>query len=180
MNKSTHHPFIIFFHWLTFGLILLALFFIEFKNLLPKDNLWYANFLKCHVVIGQIILMVVVLRVITKLMVVSPIEQEKTLSRKFKKIIHALIYVFMLGLPITGILLVGFSGASIPLMGTILKGLVAENQVLHTSFQYIHTYLGKTIYFIVGAHIMMAIGKKYLLKDRTLLHILLSKATRSH
>jgi cytochrome b561 len=86
----------------------------------------------------------------------------------------------MLGLPITGILLAGFSGASIPFVGTLLNGLLTENQVLHSSFQYIHTYLGKTIYFIVGAHIMMAIGKKYLLKDRTLLHILLSKATRSH
>jgi cytochrome b561 len=180
MNKSTHHPFIIFFHWLTFGLILISLFLIEFKNVWSEDNLWYATFLKNHMIVGQIILMVVVLRVITKLMVVSPVEQEKTLSRKFKKIVHALIYVFMLGLPITGILLAGFSGASIPFVGTLLNGLLTENQVLHSSFQYIHTYLGKTIYFIVGAHIMMAIGKKYLLKDRTLLHILLSKATRSH
>jgi cytochrome b561 len=131
-------------------------------------------------IIGQIILMVVILRVTTKLIVVSPIEQEKTLSRKFKKIIHTLIYMFMLGLPITGIMLVGFSGTSIPVMGTLLNGLVAESQELQTSFKYIHSYLGKTIYIIVGAHIMMAIGKKYLLKDRTLLHILLSKATRSH
>jgi cytochrome b561 len=131
-------------------------------------------------IIGQIILLVVVLRVITKLSVINPIEQEKTLSRKIKKIIHALIYVFMLSLPITGLLLVGLSGASVPMIGTFLNTLITENQVLHTSFKCIHTYLGKAIYFIVGAHIIMAVGKKYLLKNRTLMHILLSKATRSH
>jgi cytochrome b561 len=180
MNKLTHHPFIIFFHWLTFGLILLALFFIELKNLLPKNNLWYANFLNYHTMIGQIILLVVVLRMITKLMVTSPVDQEKTLSRKIKKMIHALIYVFMLGLPITGILLVGFSGASIPFIGNLLNRLLAENQALHTSFQYIHTCWGKAIYFLVGAHIMMAIGKRCLLKDRTLFHFLLHRGTRSH
>jgi len=180
MNKSTHHPFIIFFHWVTFGLIVLALFFIEFKNLLLKENLWHTIFINYHMIIGQIILLVVVLRVITKLSVINPIEQEKTLSRKIKKIIHALIYVFMLSLPITGLLLVGLSGASVPMIGTFLNTLITENQVLHTSFKCIHTYLGKAIYFIVGAHIIMAVGKKYLLKNRTLMHILLSKATRSH
>lgn len=180
MNKSTHHPFIIFFHWLTFGLIIISLFLIEFKNLLSKENLWHTIFIDYHMIIGQIILLVVVLRVITKLRVINPIEQEKTMSRKIKKIIHALIYVFMLGLPITGLLLVVLSGASIPMIGTFLNTFITENRVLHTCFQYIHIYLGRAIYCMVGAHIVMAVGKKYLLKDRTLMHILLSKATRSH
>jgi len=180
MNKSTHHPFIIFFHWLTFGLIIISLFLIEFKNLLSKENLWHSILINYHMIIGQIILFVIILRVITKLRVINPIEQEKTLSRKIKKIIHALIYVFMLSLPITGLLLVGLSGASIPMIGTFLNTIMTENQVLHTSIQYIHTYLGRAIYCIIGAHIIMAVGKKYLLKNRALMHILLSKATRSH
>ena len=80
MNKSTHHPLIIFLHWFTFILILGALLLIEIKNYVPRDNPWRADLKTYHMLIGQTILFVVLVRVISRFFVINPIEQQKTLS----------------------------------------------------------------------------------------------------
>jgi cytochrome b561 len=180
MNKTTHHPLIIFFHWLCFGLIIAALLLIEIKNFVPRDNPWRADLKNYHMLLGQIILFVVMLRVVTKLVVINPIEQEKTLARFFKKIIHACLYVFMLGMPITGILLMQSAGKPIPYLGDFYPGMIQESVVLKETFKNIHEYWGNTIYLFIGAHAIMAIWRKYIMKEGAMQKLLVSKASRAH
>ena len=180
MNKTTHHPLIIFFHWLCFGLIIAALLLIEMKNFVPRDNPWHADLKTYHMLLGQIILLVVMLRMMTKLMVINPIEQEKTLARFFKKIIHACLYIFMLGMPITGILLMQSAGKPIPYLGDFYPNMIQESSDLKKTFKYIHEYWGNTIYVFIGAHAIMAIWRKYIMKDGAMQKILLAKASRAH
>jgi len=180
MNKTTHHPLIIFFHWLCFGLIIAALLLIEIKNFVPRDNPWRADLKTYHMLLGQIILLVVILRVMTKLVVINPIEQEKTLARLFKKIIHACLYIFMLGMPITGILLMQSAGKPIPYFGDFYPNMIQESADLKKTFINIHEYLGNMIYVFIGAHAIMAIWRKYIMKEGAMQKILLSKASRSH
>jgi cytochrome b561 len=180
MNKSTHHPLIIFFHWFSFALILGALLLIEIKNYVPRDNPWRADLKTYHMLFGQMILLVVLLRVITRLFVINPIEQEKTLSRLFKKVIHACLYIFMLGMPMTGILLMQSAGKPIPYFGDLYPMLIQENVDLKKTYKYIHECWGNAIYFFIGAHAIMAIWREYIIKDGTLQKMLLAKATRSH
>ena len=180
MNKTTHHPLIIFFHWLCFGLIIAALLLIEVKNFVPRDNPWRADLKTYHMLLGQIILLVVMLRVMTKLVVINPIEQEKTLARFFKKIIHACLYVFMLGMPITGILLMQSAGKPIPYFGDLYPGMIQESADLKKTFKNIHEYWGNTIYLFIGAHAIMAIWRKYIMKEGAMQKLLVSKASRAH
>jgi cytochrome b561 len=180
MNKTTHHPLIIFFHWLCFGLIVAALLLIEIKNFIPRDNHWHADLKTYHMLLGQSILLVVILRMVTKLMVINPIEQEKTLARFFKKIIHACLYIFMLGMPITGILLMQSAGKPIPYLGDFYPSMIQESSGLKKTFKNIHEYWGNTIYLFIGAHAIMAIWRKYIMKDGIMQKILLSKASRAH
>jgi len=180
MNKSTHHPLIIFLHWFSFILILGALLLIEIKNYVPRDNPWRADLKTYHMLIGQMILFVVLVRVATKFFVINPIEQEKTLSRLFKKVIHACLYIFMLGMPVTGILLMQSAGKPIPYFGEIYPILLEENVNLKKSFKYIHEYWGNAIYFFIGAHAIMAIWRQYVMKDGTMQKMLVAKATRAH
>jgi len=180
MNKSTHHPLIIFLHWFSFALILGALLLIEIKNYVPRDNPWRADLKTYHMLIGQMILFVVLVRVITKFFVINPIEQEKTLSRLFKKVIHACLYIFMLGMPVTGILLMQSAGKPIPYLGDIYPILLQENVNHKKTFKYIHEYWGNAIYFFIGAHAIMAIWREYVTKDGTLQKMLVSKVTRAH
>jgi cytochrome b561 len=180
MNKSTHHPLIIFLHWFTFILILGALLLIEIKNYVPRDNPWRADLKTYHMLIGQTILFVVLVRVISRFFVINPIEQQKTLSRLFKKVIHACLYIFMLGMPVTGILLMQAAGKPIPYFGDIYPILLQENVDLKKTFKYIHEYWGNAIYFFIGAHAIMAIWRQYVTEDNSIQKILISKATRAH
>ncbi len=180
MNKSTHHPLIIFFHWLSFALILGALLLIEIKNYVPRDHPWLVDLKTYHMLIGQMILLVVLVRIITRLFVINPIEQEKTLSRAFKKSIHFCLYIFMLGMPVTGILLMQSAGNPVPYFGNLYPVLTQANIELAKTYKYIHVYWGNAIYLFIGSHAIMAIWRQYVLKDGPLQKMLLSKATRAH
>ena len=180
MNKSTHHPLIIFFHWFSFALILGALILIEVKNYVPRDNPWRTDLKTYHMLIGQMILLVVLLRIITRIFVINPIEQEKSVSRVFKKMIHACLYIFMLAMPVSGIMLMQSAGNPIPYFGDLYPVLTHANINYAKAYKYIHIYLGNAIYLFIGAHAIMAIWREYIIKDGILQKMLLSKATRSH
>jgi cytochrome b561 len=180
MNKSTHHPLIIFFHWFSFTLILGALLLIEIKNYVPSDNPWRTNLTTYHMLLGQTILLVVLLRIITRLFVINPIEQEKTVSRVFKKMMHACLYIFMLAMPVSGIMLMQSAGNPIPYFGDLYPALTQVNIGLAKAYKYIHIYLGNAIYLFIGAHAIMAIWREYVMKDGPLQKMLLPKATRAH
>ena len=180
MNKSTHHPLIIFFHWFSFALILGALILIEVKNYVPRDNPWRTDLKTYHMLIGQMILLVVLLRIITRIFVINPIEQEKSVSRVFKKMIHACLYIFMLAMPVSGIMLMQSAGNPIPYFGDLYPVLTHANINYAKAYKYIHIYLGNAIYLFIGAHAIMAIWREYIIKDGRLQKMLLSKATRSH
>jgi cytochrome b561 len=180
MNKSTHHPLIIFFHWFSFALILGALLLIEIKSFVPRDNPWQADLKTYHMLIGQMILLIVLLRIITRLFVINPIEQEKTLSRALKKMIHACLYLFMLAMPVSGIMLMQSAGKPIPYFGDLYPAFTHAHIDLAKTYKYIHIYLGNAIYLFIGAHAIMAVWREYVMKDGPLQKMLLPKATRAH
>jgi len=180
MNKSTHHPLTIFFHWFSFALILGALLIIEIKNYVPIDNPWRTDLTVYHSLLGQMILLVVLLRIISRLFVINPIEQEKTVSRVLKKMIHACLYIFMLAMPVSGIMLMQSSGNTIPYFGDLYPALTHANIDFAKIYKYSHIYLGKAIYLFIGAHAIMAIWREYVMKDGPIQKTLLSKATRAH
>ena len=94
--------------------------------------------------------------------------------------IHACLYIFMLAMPVSGIMLMQSAGNPIPYFGDLYPVLTHANINYAKAYKYIHIYLGNAIYLFIGAHAIMAIWREYIIKDGILQKMLLSKATRSH
>ena len=179
MQKNTHHPLIVIFHWFSFFLIMLALALIEIKNYVPRDNPWRADLKTYHMLVGQIIFLVVFCRVLAKFFIQQAHDADESYKRAFKKIIHLCLYIFMIGMPITGILLMQSAGKPIPYFNDIYPQFIENDLDVKKTFKYIHEYWGNAIYFFIGLHALVAIWREYVLKDGTLQKMLLTKASVS-
>jgi len=93
---------------------------------------------------------------------------------------HACLYIFMLAMPVSGIMLMQSAGNPIPYFGDLYPALTQVNIGLAKAYKYIHIYLGNAIYLFIGAHAIMAIWREYVMKDGPLQKMLLPKATRAH
>ena len=92
MNKSIHHPLIVIFHWLSFALIMMALVLIEVKNYVPRENPWRADLKTYHMLVGQLIFLLVLLRVVAKCFTPHPQDKDPILQKLLKHIIHFCLY----------------------------------------------------------------------------------------
>jgi len=85
----------------------------------------------------------------------------------------------MIGMPITGILLMQSAGKPIPYFNEIYPQFIEKDLDVKKTFKYIHEYWGNAIYFFIGLHALVAIWREYVLKDGTLQRMLLPKASVS-
>jgi superoxide oxidase len=180
MQKASHHPFIVICHWLTFALIMVALVLIEVKNYVPRDNPLRADLKTYHMLVGQFIFLVVIFRVIAKFFIPQPQEIDKSFKKYFKNSIHLCLYIFMIGMPITGILLMQSAGKPIPYFNDLYPLFVEKDLDLKKTLIYIHEYWGNAIYFFIGLHAIVALWREYILKDGTLQRMFLVKKAGSH
>jgi superoxide oxidase len=180
MQKASHHPFIVICHWLTFALIMVALVLIEVKNYVPRDNPWRADLKTYHMLVGQFIFLVVIFRVIAKFFIPQPQEIDQSFKKYFKNSIHLCLYIFMIGMPITGILLMQSAGKPIPYFNDLYPLFVEKDLDLKKTLKYIHEYWGNAIYFFIGLHAIVALWREYILKDGTLQRMFLVKKAGSH
>ena len=82
------------------------------------------------------------------------------------------LYVFMLGMPVLGWMLLSVEGTPIPFFGWQLPALLNENKALAETIKEIHE-TGATIgYFLIGLHAAAALYHHYLLRDDTLRRML--------
>jgi cytochrome b561 len=72
------------------------------------------------------------------------------------------------------------AGKPIPYFGDFYPSMILESTDFKKTFINIHEYLGNMIYVFIGAHAIMAIWRKYIMKEGAMQKILLSKASRSH
>ena len=88
------------------------------------------------------------------------------------KLIHAALYVLMIGLPLAGWLILSASGKPVPFFGLQLPALVGENKALADVFKEIHETGGTVGYFLIGLHAAAALFHHYVVRDNTLRRML--------
>ena len=154
----------------------MALVLIEVKNYVPRENPWRADLKTYHMLVGQLIFLLVLLRVVAKCFTPHPQDKDPILQKLLKHIIHFCLYVFMIGMPITGVLLMQSAGKPIPYFNEFYPQFIEKNMDLKKTFKYIHEYWGNAIYFFIGAHALAAIWREYIFKDGTLQKMLLTKS----
>lgn len=164
---------IIILHWLMFLLIVAVYAFMEFRGLFPKGS-EPREFMKAlHYMLGMLVFFLVLLRVIARCSTIVPniIPEPKSLEKLFARFVHILLYVFMIGMPLLGWLMLNANGKTVPFFGLQLPMLIAENKALGKLLHEVHEIGASLGYLLLGGHALAALFHHYIKKDNTLLRM---------
>ena len=117
-----------------------------------------------HKSIGLSILALVVVRLIWRHVKPPPPlpEQISALEVKLSKIGHALLYILMLGIPLSGLVIAMSSAIPSVIFGLFeLPRPLAPNEALGDSASAVHEILTTAILVLIGVHVLAAIKHEF-------------------
>lgn len=166
-------------HWLMFALLVAVFSFVEFRELFEKGTEPRELMKTIHFMLGLCVLLLVTLRVYTRLTnTVPPIEPAPAGWQLWSaKIMHFVLYAWMILMPILGWLTLSAAGKPIPFFGLELPALIGADKETAKSLKEIHALVGEAGYWLIGFHVLAALVHHYLLHDNTLTRISLFKRT---
>ena len=174
ISQSTKfNPIIIALHWFMLLLIVAVYVFMEFRGIFPKGS-EPREFMKAlHFMLGMSVFFLVLLRLAVRFSTKVPdiVPEPKPIEKMLAKIMHIALYVFMLGMPLLGWLMLSANGKTVPFFGLQLPMLIAENKDLGKVLHEIHEIGGSLGYFLLGGHALAALFNHYVKKDNTLLRM---------
>lgn len=173
MNSQRYHPVSAAIHWLMFLLIATALAAIEVRGNLPKTDTLRDTLKNLHMLAGQLVLLFLLFRLAARLAFAAPRELPGARWQiASAHAVHAILYLMMLALPLSGIVLYQSGGKDVSFFGILLPHIVAADKSLHGNVHEVHEFLGNAIYFVVGLHILAAVWHHFIKRDATVLRML--------
>jgi cytochrome b561 len=120
--------------------------------------------------LGMPVFVLVWLRIAARLSGSTPAIQPEPakLQQLSAKLLHLALYALMIGMPLTGWLLLSASGKVIPFFGLELPALIGEDKELAKQIKEVHEFVGTTGYFLLGLHVVAALYHHYVQRDNTL------------
>ncbi|KZN55536.1 cytochrome b [Pseudoalteromonas luteoviolacea] len=106
-------------HWTTAFLFILMIPLGIFATIIPEGTPYRIEYYVVHKTIGVLIFALVIIRLIWKLYSHQPksVEGLSTFERILSRAVHALLYLFLLALPISGFIMTSYFGAPTYLFG---------------------------------------------------------------
>ncbi|WP_231602471.1 cytochrome b [Herbaspirillum chlorophenolicum] len=176
MNRTAYHPSSVILHWLIFILFVIALATIEYRGEVPKGEPLRDVLQMIHMHAGQLVLILVILRLLARqLFGVPPALPMPPLQRMLAHGVHFLLYVVMIGLPLSGILFTQAGGKDVVFFGMTLPGIIGQNPAIRGPVKDLHELMGNAVYFLVGMHIAGALWHQYAEKKPILRRMMLGK-----
>jgi cytochrome b561 len=161
-------------HWVMLLLLIAVYACIELRVFFPKGSDLRTALKTWHFMLGLSVLVLASIRLAVR--VINPVLLiESAVSRWSKlsaKLMQITLYVFMIGMPLAGWLLLSAEGKPIPFFGRQLPALIGESKDLAELIKEIHATSGTVGYFLIGLHAAAALFHHYVLKDNTLRRIL--------
>lgn len=172
-QRTKFNPIIIALHWLMLLLIVAVYAFIEFRGMYPKGSDPRELMKALHFMLGMSVFFLALLRLIVRFSTKTPdiIPEPKPLEKLLAKLMHIALYIFMIGMPLLGWLILNANGKTVPFFGLQLPVLIAENKGLSKQLREIHEIGGSVGYFLLGIHALAALFHHYVKKDNTLLRM---------
>lgn len=168
-NKAT-----IALHWVM--LLLLAAVFatIEMRVLFERGSETREFVKSLHFMLGLSVLAFVALRIAARMSGGTPpiMPRPPVWQTAAAHAMHAALYIFMIGMPIVGWLILSAEGEPIPFFGLELPALVAPNEALAEQVEEIHETAGEVGYYLIGLHAAAALLHHYVMRDNTLVRML--------
>ena len=178
------------FHWLIAGLILLDFAFaLSFSQFNPGDALYFSFAYRMHMSTGLVVLALSVACVAWRLLHKYPtLPQTMSLvSRMLAKTAHALLYLFIIAIPVSGWVVLSVRKKPAALFGQLnwpniayLEQMTREQRVRYYEFllpaHIKWSYIGMCL---VGLHILAALYHHFYRHDDVLMRMLPGRRTRS-
>ncbi len=160
-------------HWLIAAFILAALFMGWTMTAMPvsPQKLKVYNW---HKWVGVTVLGLAVLRLLWRLTHRPPAlpAMVPAWQRGAAHAGHALLYVLMIGMPVTGWIYSNLTGYPVVYLGRIpLPDLVERNRELADTWVQVHATLGIILAVVVAGHVLAALYHQFIVRDGTLLRM---------
>lgn len=156
-------------HWLMFLLLVAVYACIELHEFFPKGSAMRIGLKNWHFTLGLTVFALLLLRLALRVFQATPaiVPQPAAWQSILAKLVHVLLYVFMLAMPLLGWLILSGEGKAIPFYGMELPALIAKNKELAENFEDFHKAIGELGYYLVGVHTLAALFHHYFLRDNT-------------
>jgi cytochrome b561 len=161
-------------HWLMLLLFIAVYATIELRVLFEKGSDPREALKTWHLMLGMLVFVLVWLRIAARLSGPTPTiqpEPEK-MQQLSAKILHLALYALMIGMPLTGWLMLSASGKVIPFFGLEFPALIGENKDLAKTIKKVHEFVGMAGYYLIGLHAAAALYHHYIKRDNTLTRML--------
>lgn len=155
------------FHWvMALGLVLAVLFGLG--TVYIDDTRTSRSALAVHQTIGFVMFLLAVARLYWRVTHAPPTPPEgfPRGQRIASAVTHATLYLFLLGMPMTGYIGLAARGREIPVFGLFnLPHLTPRSFDLSANAQTIHYYAQFVLYALVALHVGAALYHRFVLKD---------------
>ena len=165
-------------HWVMLLLLIAVYATIELRGIFPKGSDPREAMKAWHFMLGLGVFVLVWLRLIihaaagaAPAILPAPPRWQAVSA----KLMHVLLYLFMIAMPILGWLILSAEGKPVPFFGVSLPALIAENKESAKSLQEIHETVGELGYWLIGLHAAAALFHHYVVRDNTLRRMLFSR-----
>jgi cytochrome b561 len=175
MPQPTRYPRpLVALHWLTLLLLVGVYFTMEFRGAFPRGSEPRALMKMLHHSFGLTVLLLVLPRLVLRLRgPVPPITPPPSTALRLSAAAgHVALYLFMLGMPLGGWLLMSADGATISFYGLAVPPLVAPDKALAHLLEDLHETGATVGYVLVGLHAAAALYHHLLRRDDTLRRML--------
>ncbi len=161
-------------HWLMLLLFIAVYASVNLHELFPKGSDTRGALMTWHFMLGLLTFVFVWLRLAARFSGPTPLIQPALphMQEVSSKALHLALYVLMIGMPITGWLMLSAAGKPIPFFGLELPALIGKNKELAHQIKEFHEFVGTTGYFLIGLHVVAGLYHHYVKHDNTLTRIL--------
>jgi cytochrome b561 len=157
-------------HWLMLFVLIAVYASMELREFYPKGSTMREAMKAWHYMLGISVLVLTTVRLAVYF--IGPVPATSPPPTKLQdmgaKWMKIALYIFMLGMPLLGWLLLSAEGTPIPFFGLQLPALINESKALADSIEEIHETGATVGYFLIGLHATAALYHHYFLRDDTL------------
>lgn len=158
-------------HWLIFILVVIQYAIMSRVAFLAKGSPDIMGYILLHKSVGLMIFCAAALMIISRQCGVRPtFPAHAKFQNLLAKIVHFLLYAFLILMPIGGIGMTVFSGKPLLFFGypLLAKGLIPKNEHLAKFFDDAHILGAQVLLGLIVLHILAAFYHHYILKDNIL------------
>ncbi|MEP6906817.1 MAG: cytochrome b [Pseudoxanthomonas sp.] len=167
-------------HWAMLGMFVIVYASIELRGIFERGSTPRATMKDLHFMFGLAIFALVWIRLLLRAFTTRPpiVPPLPAWQHLVSKVTHALLYVFMIGMPLAGWVTLSAANEPIPFFGLQLPPLTGPDMPLALKVNEVHETVGSIGYWLIGLHALAGLAHHYLWKDNTLRRMLGSGSRR--